>query len=141
MANRSYPQFGKVKTIVLPIPSSPLTYQQYKEAYGIDLKDFLIVNSNGNLLLEKLPNTLLMFDVTSIRLLGYPGIPNLVSVGALPTERIQYAEGQTDGELRYYFSTYDNDSGKFVPVAYVYIRLDKDSERLIENFVIGEEEF
>lgn len=45
MANRSYPTFGKIKTIVLPTPDHPLTLEEYQEQFGIDLKGFLTLDS------------------------------------------------------------------------------------------------
>lgn len=33
-----YPNFGKVKTLTLPIPDSSMTFAEYKNAYGIDLE-------------------------------------------------------------------------------------------------------
>lgn len=64
----SYPNFGNVKTLTLPIPdSNGLTIAQYKEKYGIDLKDILAINSddggmrliyNGLILLSDIENSL-----------------------------------------------------------------------------------
>ena len=41
-----YPNYGKVKTIVLPIPKSvltgtPISFEDYKKNYGIDLADII----------------------------------------------------------------------------------------------------
>ena len=47
MGNISYPSFGKVKTIVLPVPSDVLSVEQYKDRYGIDLKDILILDNDA----------------------------------------------------------------------------------------------
>lgn len=41
MANRSYPPFGKVKTIVIPWVNSGTTLKAFKERFGIDLMPFI----------------------------------------------------------------------------------------------------
>ena len=48
----SYPVFGKVKTIVLPVPTpdDAISLQQYKDRYGIDLKDFLVLEPDYGLI-------------------------------------------------------------------------------------------
>lgn len=66
--SRSYPAFGNVKTLTLPIPdSNGLTIAQYKEKYGIDLKDILFISEidggmhllyNGLILLSDIDNSL-----------------------------------------------------------------------------------
>lgn len=43
-----YPQFGKVKDVVLPVPANePLSLDEYKERYGIDLRDFIEYYPDG----------------------------------------------------------------------------------------------
>ena len=39
-----YPNIGNVKTIVLPIPANEMSCEQYKETYGIDLKDLIFID-------------------------------------------------------------------------------------------------
>ena len=46
----SYPAFGKVKTIVLPIPGEELTLNEYRDKYGIDLREFIKVTATNILL-------------------------------------------------------------------------------------------
>ena len=41
-----YPNFGKVKTVVLPIPNEELTLDEYKEKYGIDLRELVTVSDD-----------------------------------------------------------------------------------------------
>lgn len=43
---RSYPAFGNVKTITLPISTGDnLTLDEYKEKYGIDLRPYIKLNT------------------------------------------------------------------------------------------------
>lgn len=37
----SYKPFGKIKNIVFPLPTSAMTIKAYKEAYGIDLMEYI----------------------------------------------------------------------------------------------------
>ena len=65
MANRSYPPFGKVKTIVLPCQKSidGMTILEYKEKFGIDL--WQLFNWNGANAYhpnEKLKNTIFYLE-------------------------------------------------------------------------------
>lgn len=51
-----YPQFGNVKTVVIPVPKEDMSVQEYKNAYGIDLRDIVLLDKGlGNLYLK--PNT------------------------------------------------------------------------------------
>ena len=46
----AYPNFGKVKTIVLPFnlqDDNGISLDEYKEKYGIDIRDLFVLNSNG----------------------------------------------------------------------------------------------
>lgn len=48
----SYKNFGKNVTIVLPVPSQDLTFEEYKKAFGIDLQtidlhDQIMINKDG----------------------------------------------------------------------------------------------
>lgn len=47
-----YPNFGKVKTITLPIPERTMSFAEYKNAFGIDLEEL----ENTELLLLKEPD-------------------------------------------------------------------------------------
>lgn len=42
-----YPNFGKVKTIVLPADHDEMTLEEYKQKYGIDIKSFLSISVSG----------------------------------------------------------------------------------------------
>lgn len=42
-----YPAFGKIKTLTLPIPSQPMTLEEYKERYGIDLLEYVSLSDGG----------------------------------------------------------------------------------------------
>lgn len=51
MANVSYPQFGKVRDITLPVPAASMTFDEYKAAFGIDLLvvelyDLILIKEN-----------------------------------------------------------------------------------------------
>ena len=47
MSNVSYPKFGKVKTIVLPIPTDDVSVAEYKDQFGIDLSEFMTTDGEN----------------------------------------------------------------------------------------------
>ena len=57
-----YPNFGKVKTVVLPLTDEALTINEYKEKYGIDLKQFIVLDDGGFITLDNnfLDSTLIL---------------------------------------------------------------------------------
>ena len=70
MANRSYPPFGKVKTIVFSAPSTTLTLKEYQDKFGIDLKSFLkldevfkgiLFDCNNSQIFIKIPESTIKF--------------------------------------------------------------------------------
>lgn len=64
----AYPNFGKVRTLVLPtdfLVEKPagISLDQYKNHYGIDLKDFIYIDENEKILrLKNLDKTLLLLS-------------------------------------------------------------------------------
>ena len=126
MANISYPKFGKVKTIVLPIPTSSMSLEEYKDFCGIDLEEFLIIESDTPYL--KFPKNALVliadtFDVSS----SFVKLNNVIL-----TEEQAYDSGADDG----YFGIlglYNNDEQKYEGLE---LFIDKDEEFSIENIKV-----
>lgn len=79
MANISYPQFGNVKTITLPIATGDnLTLDEYKEKYGIDLRPYIKLNTEDK-------EIQLNFDgFVLVRLMKSPGDAIFVSTVFAP---------------------------------------------------------
>lgn len=98
MANRSYPPFGKVKTIVLPIPDSPMNVDEYKQKYGIDLKELFALTNDYNIKLKDNKNALFLLsdDVCLHPILGRDGEA--------------YEEGSNDAKLELIAEIYSGGS-------------------------------
>lgn len=62
-----YPVFGKVKTIVLPTNlTQPVTIEEYKDLFGIDLKDFIYLDADYHVIKIKAPNTMFLLDMNGL---------------------------------------------------------------------------
>ena len=60
----SYPVFGKVKTIVLPTDlDSAVTLDEYKNLFGIDLKELIYLDKLNHCILFKAPNTMFLLGM------------------------------------------------------------------------------
>lgn len=58
-----YPNFGKVKTLVLPLPERDISIDEYKDLYGIDLREFIELTDDKSIQFKDgLPNTLVLID-------------------------------------------------------------------------------
>ena len=89
-----YPNLGKVKTIVLPVPKSQMTRKEYFDAYGIDLasiiKEFKYTKSEGNIYLDLILNV----DITkTLFLLSYEPTPTTTNNGLYPVHGINHNQG------------------------------------------------
>lgn len=120
-----YPNFGKVKTIVLPTPDENLSYEQYKEKFGIDLKDIVKIASNGLIILKPQNVFWLINDVDA----HWETPSRLYTIISAYTSG--YESGVSDGSLRIYFGGVPESSG-----IYLDIRCSKDKTLAIENFTV-----
>lgn len=115
----AYPNFGKVKTIVLPIPEfGNFTINQYKEKYGIDLRDILKVE--GSEIIVKTNAFILLFDAVGTIWSRYL-FPNDFS-------SVSYEEGSADAELVWIYK----DSNGDVSIGIQFF-IDKNDPCDIEN--------
>lgn len=90
-----YPQFGKVKTIVLPIgPLQNYSYEEYKKLYGIDLKDIFVIKDEY--IVPKDSNTLILFKVNTEEL-AYPAYYTLYGLDKLETAN--YVAGSSNAKF------------------------------------------
>ena len=92
MANVSYPQFGKVKTIVLPIPANSISLDEYKEKYGIDLREYIYLDGH-EIKLKNVENALILIDDIDSNLVG--SIRTLRPIISLGIQ--QWTSGSLDG--------------------------------------------
>ena len=94
MANITYPPFGKVKTIVLPVKNIPYgsSIEEYKELFGIDLKDFIELDEDGYINFKPKPND---FYLLQCEILG----GGFVLLPIATVGRTKYVFGNTDGDL------------------------------------------
>ena len=131
----SYPPFGKVKTIVLPVPTEELTYSQYKEKYGIDLKDVLEL-SEGIIFFKSSKSTMILFDVTDIKETYHNQLLNLIPAGSLPVTSSEYAEGSVDGRLDFTILSYDFNEDALLVIGQIFFRIARNVEFSFENMTI-----
>ena len=77
-----YPNFGKVKTIVLSCcnQDDEISIEEYKNRYGIDLKEFLSVNANKKTLEFKAKNSMVLVESTTVNLAGMDSTNILIPV-------------------------------------------------------------
>ena len=135
----AYPNFGKVKTIVLPIPYSWIGIDEYKEKYGIDLKEFIKLNfTSKSIELEKSPNTLILIDLSdSIDYAGFIGLPALVPLGSFSVMDPEYYDsGVNDATLNYMLFKYSTDDG-LLGLAILRFRISKDDDFSYDNLKIS----
>lgn len=136
MANRSYPPFGKVKTIVLPVPTDELTYSQYKQKYGIDLKDVFEIDADYYINFKNYRNSNILFDFTEVKTITGTVTPNLIPVGCLPSASTVYDEGAEDGKLEFFQIAYSTaDEATFANYVIKFV-ISKDMPWEIENMTI-----
>lgn len=67
----AYPNFGKVKTIVVPLSENidGITYDEYKEKYGLDLRDIFDIKILEGAVAQvslKLKNTLYLVSLDGV---------------------------------------------------------------------------
>lgn len=91
----SYSAFGKVKTIVLPINGNEdLSYEQYKEKYGIDLKDVIYLQGTSIRIRE---GALVLVQAKPSSEMGYDYFPSLFAPNYYQQE--DWKEGNAQGIL------------------------------------------
>ena len=135
-----YPNFGKVKTIVLPVPANQMTYAQYKEKYGIDLKDFIELGSTS-IRLKSNRNVFLIADFTEIKELLESYFPNLCPIGSLPMYAQDYDDGVQDGCMRIYLCDFDESLNEVVAHFMLQFLIPQDREFKFENMYIQGSEY
>ena len=121
-----YPQFGKVKTIVLPLPVNLISYSDYKKLFGIDLKDVLKLE-NGIITLKRGDYLPLIKDFMGESISGILYIAPITNVTMQ-----QYSEENTDAVLRLYYNGVAGDDGLALQFS-----IYKDEEFTFENIKIG----
>ena len=91
-----YPIFGKVKTLVLPLPNETYSIEEYKNKYGIDLTQFIKLNTNFGQI-DFVPQLHTMICLEDIH--GYGGeiFGTSKIVPALTNSFSQYVSGSQDG--------------------------------------------
>ena len=130
MANISYPKFGKVKTIVLPIPDSPCTLDEYKDTYGIDLEEF--VSIQGNFIGFKVPaNTQILLDISTVYDSSYPVVISLVPLVSFNEQEYDY---ENDDAISKIGGFANNADGEYY---FLELSCDKDTELSIENIKVN----
>lgn len=127
----SYENFGVVKTLVLPIPETEISVDEYKERFGIDLKEYLILQDG-----------LIGFDFKNciVYLSDYKNYVGGIVSGytqnfVFPIACIKYQaweSGSNDGYLQ--LGSYDS-TQLVVDGLHLFIERDKDFE--IDNIKIG----
>lgn len=131
-----YPAFGKVKTIVLPVPGEQMKFTEYKEKYGIDLKEFFEVKEN-DINLKNVKNAVIYFDLSDVSdNAPVEFIGKLLPLGATIYASQSYESKVTSGAI-YYKIPYYNSDNIIDFIGYISIELSKDEELSIDNARIG----
>ena len=121
-----YPNFGKVKTLVLPLPRNETSIDEYKNLYGIDLRDFVELSEEGIISLKNgLPNTSIFID--DITLLE-SGIRLNATNGTMSQ---QYEEGVTDAIFGLIFTGDGQNTGSIWEII-----IPKDADFNIDNIKV-----
>lgn len=98
----AYPNFGKVKTIVIPVPIEQLNINEYKEKYGIDLRDFVLLDKQyGRMYLK--PNAFYLIDFNTAVGSSLIGEESANFAGLFPISKLNasaYVSGNVDAKLR-----------------------------------------
>lgn len=129
MSNVSYPKFGKVKTIVLPVPGddSAISLSVYKERYGIDLKDILYCDAVSGYIKFKNSKTLFLLDFSEPQ---ESKTFTELQCGLTPIVKLEtgsYDSGNSDGFLNLYEPS---------NTLYVAFSIDQDNDFIIDNMKI-----
>lgn len=138
-----FPDFGKVKTIILPIPSDPMSITEYKAKYGIDLKEFLLITADKYLRFKPIPNTQIFLDIGEV-LKGYGSFCDspLVDLSVISMQdSTLYVSGTTDGMSTYCVRAYWDPDNVLQPEYLVILKVDKSEELTIDNITIGGGEY
>ena len=123
-----YPNFGKVKTIVLPCPSDSLTIAQYKERYGIDLSNYLRLE-DASIYFKAPENTLILLnDEGGQTTADFISRVNTISF----IEKQEWEEGNTDGVLNF-GAWYVPSENAYEGLSFV---ISKSEEFKLENLLI-----
>ena len=129
-----YPNFGKVKTIVLPLIATPdggITIEEYKKATGIDLSDFFQLRSEE---IHFVADAHILGCVTKSFMENYGYYYEGTNyVPMTDCARETYEEGATDGELSIVF---DNAFGGLETNGGIRFVISKDLPFALENIRI-----
>lgn len=127
-----YPNFGKVKTLVLPYvqeAEDPITIERYKELTGIDLHEFLsIVPTEGEYTIKfNAPGTLILLNLENATAFRFAGILAPNAMISAP-----YIAGDNEGKFELQFFDADANFG----VAFS-VRLSETGDPTMENIRIS----
>ncbi len=135
-----FPNFGKVKTITLPIPHEPMSIAEYKAKYGIDLKEFLYISDDSNLYFKAIPNTRILFDISEVlKSFGSYNNATLIDLSTMFTVdngSSAYVSGTTDGRKCYCVRSYLGEENALTPEYVIVLKLDKSKELNLDNITI-----
>lgn len=132
-----YPYFGKVKTIVLPLPPEQIKFAEYKEKYGIDLKEFFEVKEN-DINLKNVKNAVIYFDLSDVNgAAPVEFIGELLPLGGTIYESQSYESKVKTGAIYYRIPHYNSKDNIIDFIGYISIEISKDEELSIDNAIIG----
>lgn len=98
-----YPIFGKVKNIVLPVPPSEITLDEYKKKYGIEIRDIFECRQNSDnehLIMVKSGNYVLFLNTQDSPYFHQMGA--LIPIEPISTHNVTvntWISGTNDGEI------------------------------------------
>ena len=140
-----FPNFGKNKTVVLPIPTNPMSIAEYKAKYGIDLRELLYIAPDNNFYFKAIPNTQIFFDISDLlKSFGNYHSATLVELSNAPVidaESSTYVSGTTDGKRTYCVRYYLGEDNVLSPEYMVTLKLDKSEELNFDNITIEGREY
>ena len=129
----SYPNFGKVKTIVLPCPDEPMSIEEYKNAYGIDLRGMIVLKDNN----IEFKNDILESSLILLRQSRAVGdITPLVPVMGVYSA-YTYESGVTPADTKL-LTRYNNEENGYYGIQ---LKINEDVEFKLDNLLIQTMEF
>ena len=128
-----YKKFSVAKTIVLPIPEEFISVQDYKDKYGIDLKE-LVEMVNGHICLNLTDNIVFLRSPVGETVIEIPrfGKANQPIFPITACKANRYISGSQDGA--YVYGVHSNDTSDIGGIEF---RVDNSVDFDFDHLTIG----
>lgn len=126
----TYPNFGKVRTIVLPIDYNDpsMSLEEYKDKYGVDISNFIFLDEGNHQIILSFPDfaQILLCEI-NYGLVAINGCPHIAQPNNLIVS--QWDSGNSDGRTTIFYA---NDVTGFG----LSFAISQDDDFKIENIII-----